>query len=396
LASVTRIIGPDFLDQESREAFERVAETIRQYAVHSRETVVLARSPFSLPHDHFALLWSRGAAIVFLYNRGGRIVGGAENVWTETSTEGIVQAERRFENPLAIGSDGCKQLVDLLKNFHREHPKEDRAVAGLPTGELSPDGIATNEQHWDSIEIHLKTIALFTRPVKQLEVSNSIKDLSFIATTLEHVTSRTIFHLPNLLRITDANEQLFDTQELQLLSNALGREGELNKGERELKTNEATTLIRVRRTLQRRRGVLLTVILVALTVITVAIILVTSRHPPVVVGTLPTGRDTSKHIEQIKPERKSTVIIDLQQPAQLFVTAEKFETRSALDNAIANGDGIRSYPSLEHVFSLDSSQFGKGVYGYFKVDNMWRKGKLLQTFNVQDTFKIDNFLAPLP
>ncbi len=386
MSSVTRIIGPDFLDPESKEAFERIAETIRQYTVHSRETVVLARNPLSVPHDHIALLWSRGAAIIFLMHRGGRIIGGKSESWTETSTEGIVHAERRFENPIDLAAKGCLQLVDFLNAFHREHP------ATLFSNEALPSA----QSHWDSIGSYLKSIALFTRPVTQLEVSESVSDPSFIATTLEHVTSRTIFHLPNLLRITDANDQIFDTQELQLISNGLSREADRNSGERETLVNEATTLIRVRRTLQRRRGLLLSIILIVLTVITVTIVLLMSKpqRRALIVG--PTPHDSVAQLNQPKPERKSTVVIDLQQPAQLFVAAEKFDSRSALDNAIANGDGIRLYPSTEHVLTLDSSQFGKGVYGYFKVDNQWRKGKLLQTFNVLDTFRIDNFLAQLP
>jgi len=381
LPSATRIIGPDFLDPESREAFERIAETIRQYTVHSRETIVLARNPFVLAHDHITLLWSHGAAIIFLFHRGGKITGSAEGSWTETSTEGPVHSERHFENPLILAAEGCQRLVEFLQAFHKNRARvEDASTPAV--------------DHWNAIGSVTKTIALFTRPVTQLEIGEGIKDPSFIATTLEHVTSRTIFHLPNLLRITDSEDHVFDTQDLQLIGSALEREAAHNEGERENKVNEATTLIRVRRSLRRQRGMLWAAIIVALSVTTVVIVLVMSRG-----SKLPSNKNAQPVLDTSRrqtPESKSTVVIKLQEPEQLFVAPNKFDSRTQLDDAIANGLGLRSYPSVEHVLTLDSVQFARGVYGYFKVDNKWRKGKLLQTFNDRDTFKIDNYLAPLP
>jgi hypothetical protein len=52
-------------------------------------------------------------------------------------------------------------------------------------------------------------------------------------------------------------------------------------------------------------------------------------------------------------------------------------------------------PDTNQVLQLDSADFAKGVYGNFKVENEWRKGKLLQTFRSRDTFVVDNFLEPL-
>jgi hypothetical protein len=90
------------------------------------------------------------------------------------------------------------------------------------------------------------------------------------------------------------------------------------------------------------------------------------------------------------------MVVELPGEIQLFVSPTIYLTRSELDRALAQGLGQRYLPGAEQILVLDSLTFAKGVYGYFKVDNAWRKGKLLQTFQSHDTIKIDNFLPPLP
>ena len=96
------------------------------------------------------------------------------------------------------------------------------------------------------------------------------------------------------------------------------------------------------------------------------------------------------------PEKLSEIVIHLPSEIQMFVSPQVFQTRSELDRALARGYGIRLLPSATQTLVFDSIGFAKGYYGYFKVDNMWRRGKLLQTFSRYDTISIDNFLPPLP
>ena len=381
MASVTRIIGPEFVDTESQGAFERISETIRQYTVHSRETVVLIRNPLTIPYDHFVVLWSRGASIVTMLHRGGKINGQTQRTWSETIQSENANAERHFENPLPPLTEARSFLVRLLEQFRQQHQREE---------DPESDDIAAARNR--AIRA-IKSVIVFTRPVTRLEIA----DLSVqfvIGTTLDHITSRTIFHLPNLLRITDSDEVLFGTIELQQLSTSLLKEAERNILSRESRTHEPLTLTRVRRSLRSRRGVGWAIGLFALALATViAFILIVPGHPP---PPPKTTVDSSARTIQPKQQRQSSVIIILQQPEQLYVSASKFDSRSELDQAIANGEGVRSFPTDVHELTLDSALFAHGVYGYFKVQNTWRKGKLLQTFNLRDTFRVDNFLPPLP
>jgi hypothetical protein len=95
-------------------------------------------------------------------------------------------------------------------------------------------------------------------------------------------------------------------------------------------------------------------------------------------------------------QRPRMLVIELPSDVQLLVSSSIYKTRSDLDHALSHGEGQRYLPSSEQTIVLDSLTFAKGVYGYFKVDNTWRKGKLLQTFQPNDTIHIDNFLPPLP
>ncbi|HZK75932.1 MAG TPA: hypothetical protein VFD13_03405, partial [Candidatus Kapabacteria bacterium] len=79
-----------------------------------------------------------------------------------------------------------------------------------------------------------------------------------------------------------------------------------------------------------------------------------------------------------------------------FISQSQFQTRQQLDRALTYGEGQRFLPDTEQIVVKDSVSLAKGVYGYFKVDNTWRKGKLLQTLQPIDTITVVKFLDPLP
>ena len=92
----------------------------------------------------------------------------------------------------------------------------------------------------------------------------------------------------------------------------------------------------------------------------------------------------------------SEIVIKMPIEAELFISRAMFQTREELDRALTYGEGERFLPDTEQIVVLDSVSLSKGVYGYFKVDNTWRKGKLLQTLQPADTIAIVKFLDPLP
>ncbi len=110
---------------------------------------------------------------------------------------------------------------------------------------------------------------------------------------------------------------------------------------------------------------------------------------------LPIAKVDTIQIAKSIAQRQSEIIVKLPAEAELFVSANAYRSRSELDQALSLGFGQRYLPDTVQQISMDSLSLAKGVYGYFKVNNNWRKGKLIETFQHSDTIRIVKFLDPL-
>jgi hypothetical protein len=374
LSLIERVSGPDFTNVESREAFARIEDSIRQFGTHSRETFALVRNPLSIGVDHFVLLWSRGSALVTLLPFGGRIRGGERGRWLSEEHHGHSVAETAFENPYELLKRAQKALEGLFQTN-----------GTLAASTATADDLATD--HWHGPTMSL--IAVFTKPTEDIRPAEDLRDPAFSAVSLEYALSRTMFHLPNLLRISDRGSMVNTAPDIDTLSRDLDRAAAARVAD--VQTSRTAALPSFRRAKKRRIGRHISLVWVFAALVGIAVIYVIAR-PTSKIGEEPSGPDTTAHVPV---HSHSTVVIRLPVETQLFVANQVFENRSALDYALAHGNGIRYLPDTIQVLQLDSADFAKGVYGYFKVENEWRKGKLLQTFRSRDTFVVDNFLEPL-
>jgi hypothetical protein len=330
----------------------------------------MIRGPLPLNFDHFVLVWSRGSAVVALLPYGGRIHGGASDRWlTEQRLDHSV-SETSFENPYLALS---KQREALKEALHS-------SSAAIPAGELHED---------DREPFGPTLIAIFNGDLADVRV-HDIPDKSFNAISIDYALSRTMFHMPNLLRLSDRGSSIYSTKELDAITNKLESAAALeerNSGERREKQLQS-----FRRAREKRVRTRVSFTWVAAAVV-VGIVLYVLLRPSSPETASESDQESTSTTTQQNP--RSAIVIRLPVETQLFVSSQAFTSRSQVDSALSHGAGLRFLPDTLHVVRLDSLSFAKGVYGYFKVDNAWRKGKLLQTFKPRDTIVVDNFLDPL-
>jgi len=389
LAFFVRVVGPDFLNEDTQTAFARIESEMRQYSIHTRESLVLALNPFVLLEDHLVLLWNQGVALIALIPRGGEISVDTTRPWLSTDTERRNALESSFENP----------LPELLA----EHQHLEKFITQSLHREAKSSTLTTASGASQIVESHpaqlcIKTIALFTLPVSRLRVEEGKEEPRFLAMTLDHAVSRTFYHQPNLLRAIEGQPGCFTNAELNVLAELLEKEAQKNAPARKkLREENAKSILRIRRASRKHSRTLIIAVTLVLVAVGLAFWIFSNGEDDADPQQSTGGGDTTTVVTQPEPnvQKRSTVYIKLSTEAQLFISRDQYQSRSELDWALSHGQGYRMLPATSHTLSLDSSIFAKGVYGYFKVDNEWRKGKLLQTFREQDTFNIDNFLPPL-
>lgn len=395
MAFFVRVVGPAFPDADAQEAFARIESEIRQYSLHTRESFVLARYPFAIAEDHFVLLWSHGAAYISFLNRNGEVRGSAGRQWSVTTLEGRHPVESAFENPIA----DHLRARDLLLKHIEQHLHRSKLVKGTaPSSVASAEGkeLPAAQPHAEEYDTTYadctKTILLLIGKSTSLHYNTHDRDgvdKNFHPMTLEEALGRSFVHQPNLVRLIDTHTQCFTGAELEVLADSLELEAERNSNVRAALVGEEPLLRLRRRNRTRKRKIFAAIIAVAV-VIGIIYWLSTGRST----GTAQQTKDTTQ-VTQPPAEKHSTIVIVLDSEQQLFVSREQYRTRAELDRALSHGEGYRLLPSTNQVITFDSAAFAKGVYGYFKVDNEWRRGKLLQTFKSIDTFNITNFLPPL-
>jgi hypothetical protein len=371
LSFIVRVAGPEFSNKQNRDAFARIEESIRQFSAHSRESFAVVRSPLDLRDDHFILLWSRGSALVVLLPFGGRIRGGRHGRWiTEERLEHSV-SEITIENPHDLLEAQRSTIEALLK-------------VGGPVPAENGEGELRLEDRYSPF---VKLVAIFTGDVQDIRIEDD-NDASFAAISMEYAMSRTMFHMPNLLRLSDRGSLVFTGSEIEVLSASLERDATVHHVSASPEKNGQ--LLRYKRN-QRKRNRPKLFLIVATAAIVLAAVFLLLRRP----GSSPAQKDKDSS-QVIRPHvAVSAIVIKLPVETQLVVSSQVYQSRTELDNALSHGAVWRYLPDTVQYVHLDSLTFAKGVYGYFKVDNAWRKGKLLQTFKARDTIVVDNFLEPL-
>lgn len=344
------VTGPELRSDENRLAFARIVDAIEQFSAHSRERVVLVRQPTDFEGDHFAILWSRGLAIASFSNQAGNIRGQAIGPWhIETTNE-------TFANPFEQLAGPARQLSQMVG-----------ATSSVP----------------------ISVVAIFTGTVGELDVQAESAPAPSFAMTLNYATSRSMVHMPNILRAIDQKSAVASTNEIEQFTLKLDRSGAATEILAKESQGSSSPMIAAPLTPKRTRWWFITgIVLTAIVIYVMAVSLRPSKTA------LP---DTAQDSATVPPKsRPGQIVIELPKEVQLFVSPTLYESRLELDHALTHAEGQRYLPATEQIISFDSLTLAKGVYGYFKADNAWRKGKLLQTFQRTDTIHIDNFLGPLP
>lgn len=399
MAGSVRIAGPEFSDARSRAAFARIEESIRQFTSHSRENIALIRNPLQMSADHFVVLWSKGAAACALVHQGGRIRGGMRDDWNQESLDRETSSD--FDNPLPQLELARKEL---LARFQAVLPaKRIGSSAAEPAGidepEVDPVLSVLAEQSGanDSVtrlaafEHCTRGIVIFTPTIDRVRIEDINESKKFAVIALDQAVTRTIFHLPNLLRIIDFETSFFTPDEVTKVADVLEDEAASRASER-IAYPVPTQKIRQRRSPPKGAGKWIAVAIA----IAVAIGLFTFLGKNDVTTDPGAHPDTSKTRPAVVKKPESSILLVLPAETQAFISPTKYETRADLLQAIGAGQGTRLFPKKEQVIRYDSTQFATGVYGYFKVEGSWRRGKLLQTLHSGDTVMIENFLPPLP
>ncbi|MDP4200129.1 MAG: hypothetical protein Q8922_12200 [Bacteroidota bacterium] len=357
-----RVTGPEFSLEENRMALLRIADVAEQFAAHSREILHLVRQPTSLGRDHFAVLWSRGIGLVAFYGESGSIRGSRRGAWL---LESPAHVRSSFENPFETLQNASKELESLAER-------------------LGHDGALTTS-----------LVAIFNGPVREIRVESGENGQPFASMTLDFALARNISHLPNLLRAMDQKSQALTNGEMEILAEAFERNA-FEHSETNARHDRATQVsevdhMSIRGAISgwqsRRLWAIPSIVLAAAIVYYLVRSLV---HAP----SVPKPETIQKAAQ--RSQAPGMIVIELPREVQLFVSPRMYQSRLELDRALEHGEGERFLPATEQIVIFDSLTLAKGVYGYFKVDNAWRKGKLLQTFQPADTIHIDNFLGPLP
>lgn len=352
------------------------------------------------------MLWPRGAAIVGMYPYGGSIRGQGRGEWesepTSTPSEQrhisirprLEQIQATFANPYTTLEAARNELTSLLNHdspecepFEAETAQE-KGARNIPPGTASGSPPASTSLAGPSIAL----VAMFTGTVEQIRVGN-IGDTLFSALSIEDAVARSIVHTPNLLRAADLPGVSYSNDELERFCDQLERSAKQHERSRQLSGPSADIVPPSRPVLphsKTRRWKLspkwLVPALIVLAVVGVYIARSLVRPNPVPPAPVlpPVSRTPSE------------IVIKMPIEAELFTSRAMFQTREELDRALTYGEGERFLPDTEQLVIMDSVSLAKGVYGYFKVDNAWRKGKLLQTLQPADTITIVKFLDPLP
>ncbi len=402
MAFTVRVTGPEFTSEENGRAFLRIEESARQYSAHSREPVYLVRQPLEIPEDHFVLAWPRGIALVGMYPHGGIIRGREHGAWesefpTSPSAPRHITIRPRLEHPIATFANpyatlerARKELTILLRGDSLEHPPLGTSIAtGNATNE-SPARNATPTPSTDT-DIPIALIALFTGPVEQMRIA-PIMNALFSAMTIEDAVSRSMVHTPNLLQVSDIPGVTYSNDEIERIANLLEHSASTHEQERtQLVAMESAATVPSPSRPYGKRFRLTATWLVPILIVVALVVFFAIRS-----ALLPSPPPPAPAPAPIIQRPPSEIVIQLPVEAELFISNYEFQTRQQLDRALTYGEGQRFLPDTEQLVVMDSASLAKGVYGYFKVENSWRKGKLLQTLQPIDTITVVKFLDALP
>jgi len=401
LAFTVRVTGPEFASEESQRAFLRIEESARQYSAHSREPVYLIRRPLEIPEDHFVLLWPRGAAIAGMYPYGGIIRGWEHGNWESERSPSAPEPRRlsmrprpehpvtTFANPHSTLEAARRELAGILTGDSLEREPAEMEVAQSSRKEtISPENTRTLPPAREEAPFGL--IALFTGPVEQMRIA-PFSDTLFFAMTFEDAVARSIVHTPNLLRAAEIPGVSYSNDALEKMYGLLERSAQIHGSIRESERETEMPLPPVAPLPAVRQFKFPLQWLAPIGILLAAIVFFavrSIRHP----GPLPTPPMPPGPVSHPPSE----IVIKMPVEAELFISSYQFHTRQLLDRALTYGEGERFLPDTEDIVVRDSLSLAKGVYGYFNVENTWRKGMLLQTLQHVDTISIVRFLDPLP
>lgn len=348
--------------------------------------------------DHFVVLWSKGAAVCALVHQGGRIRGGMQDDWNQEASDRSTSSD--FDNPLPQLQLARKEL---LGHFQAALPPKrvgsSVEAAGVDEPEVDPVLSVIAEQSGQNeaasrlaaFEHCTRGIVILTPVIDRLRIENISESKELAVISLDQAVTRTIFHLPNLLRVIDFETSFFTPDEVTKVADVLEEEAASNAPER-ISYPAPAPKVKQRRSPPKGAGLWIAVAVA----IAIAVGLFTFLGKDDNHGTGPgPGPDTSKK-QPVKPKTESSILLVLPTETQVIISPIKFNTRTELLQAYGAGQATRLLPQKEQVIRFDSAQFATGVYGYFKVDGQWRNGKLLQTLKSGDTVMIENFLPPLP
>lgn len=406
MAGSVRIAGPEFSDARSRAAFARIEESVRQFTSHSRESITIVRNPCSISVDHFVVLWGKGAAVTGLVHQGGRVRGGMNERWSQETPDRAGSID--FDNPLPQIAQARKELISLFQSATNSRPLP---IPGVPAAEavnadpdVEEDPVSEMERERLEVE-RVKTrnaglehctrgLVILTLPVERIRIDGIDDHRDLGVFSIDQAVNRTIFHMPNLLRVIDFETSFFTPEDIAKVADKLeGQAASQSKQRPSYSDQNGETLNNGRKKPQSK---LLFILLGIAVAAIVGYLLVSPRGP---------GRDPSngpdtlqvKPVDpQTRPAPKSVIVLTLPVETQAFISPIQYNTRAELLRAIGAGEGTRMLPQKYQPITIDSIQFAKGVYGYFKVEGTWRRGKLLQTLKARDTVMIENFLPPLP
>jgi hypothetical protein len=270
--------------------------------------------------------------------------------------------------------------------------------AGIDEPEVDPvlsviaeqSGMSESASRLAAFEHCTRGIVVLTSAVDRIRIESINESKEFAVIALDQAVTRTIFHLPNLLRVIDFETSFFTPDEVTRVADTLEEEA-TSRAPARTSYPVPVQKIKQRRSPPKGAGKWIAIAIA----IAVAIGLFTFLGKDKPDGPVGPGKDTTPVVIQ-KSKSESSILLVLPTETQAFISTSKFETRAELQQALGAGQGTRLLPKKEQIVKYDSTQFATGVYGYFKVEGSWRRGKLLQTLHSGDTVVIENFLPPLP
>ncbi len=382
MAVNVRVTGPELLLEQNRRAFLRIEESIRQYSAHSRESIYLVRRPLDHSEDHVALLWAHGIALIEMVPFGGVIRGSKAGFW-QAELLPVETVPPSFHTLARRGAVERERVSELFPNPYLKLDRMREELAEVLRGAAGNSSFEPGEQY------RVAGVALFTAEVEAIEAEPYNALLSVL--TLEDALARSIMHRPNLLRASEIPGATYSNEELDRMCGTLEDAAERWEQIRttrispkpEIPASSFTAPVHARRGHSPFWLVLILLALAVFTYIMIRVILIKSSTPSV-------------SPPEVVSHTPSEIIIQTPVEAELFISPFQFQSREELDRALTYGHGIRFLPDRRQVVVMDSLALARGVYGYFKVEETWRKGMLLQTLQHSDTIQIVKFLDPLP